>query len=287
MKQFINIAIAFWGATILALSNCRQPDEKDVMLKNYNLAKPEKFFMPESLLEISGLTFYKGKSDTVYAINDEEGKLFRLAWKVKKQYNAKFGKKGDYEDLAIVNDKVVVLKSNGRLFLFSFQEAHEEDIASVAELGNLLPEGEYEAMYGDESSGQLYVICKNCKADDPKNIISGFIFRMGDAVYPTGTFQLDVKAIESLAGKIRRGFQPSALARNPVTGEWFIVSGLNKLLVIADSDWKIKETYPLSGNTFNQPEGIAFDNEGNLFISNEGDDLSDGTILKFKRLEHE
>ncbi|HRO71502.1 MAG TPA: SdiA-regulated domain-containing protein, partial [Chitinophagaceae bacterium] len=93
----------------------------------------------------------------------------------------------------------------------------------------------------------------------------------------------DVDQIEKVAGKIKRGFRPSGLARNPITSEWFVISSVNKLLVVADSTWNIKQACKLNGNVFNQPEGIAFDKAGNLYISNEGDDLSEGNILKFIR----
>jgi uncharacterized protein YjiK len=53
------------------------------------------------------------------------------------------------------------------------------------------------------------------------------------------------------------------------------------MLVIADNDWTVKEVYPLDRATFRQPEGIAFDGENNLYISNEGDDMSKGNVLKF------
>jgi uncharacterized protein YjiK len=43
----------------------------------------------------------------------------------------------------------------------------------------------------------------------------------------------------------------------------------------------VKEVYPLNPALFRQPEGIAFDNENNLYISNEGDDISKGNVLKF------
>ncbi len=265
---------------------CKESDKKDEpTVQNYQIDKPDKFLMPESLLEISGIAFYKGRSDTVYAIQDEQGRLFRLGWGVKKQLNTKFAKQGDYEDVTIVNGKIVVLKSNGTLYIFPFDEAVYEDADSVREWKSLLPEGEYEGMYGDETTKSLYVICKNCAGDDSKHSVSGYIFQIGDSVWQTGTFAVDVKEIKTLAGKVRRGFRPSALAKNPITGDWYILSAVNKLLVVTDSNWTIRETCQLNGNTFNQPEGIAFDAEGNMYISNEGDDLSQGNILKFTRTE--
>ena len=279
---FVNKAIAVPLLTISMLG-CTSASKEEKTIKNYDLENPDKFFMPESLLEISGITFYKGRSDTVYAIQDEQGKLFRMPWGVKKQYNSKFGKQGDYEDVTIVNDWVLILKSNGNLFSFPFADAVYEEIDSVREWKDVLPKGEYEGIYGDEATGKVYIICKNCPEDNSKDLVSGYIIQLGDSVHQTGTFQVDVNKIKTFTGKVKRGFRPSALAKNPVTSEWFILSAVNKLLVVTDSNWKIKEACFLNGNTFNQPEGIAFDKEGTLYISNEGDDLSQGNILKFVR----
>ncbi len=282
MICFVNKIITV-ALVIITVLSCENSAEKENTVKNYNLGKPEKFFMPESLLEISGITFYKGKSDTIYAIQDEQGRLFRLARDEKKQYNAKFGKQGDYEDVTIINEQVLILKSNGTLFSFPFADAVYEEVDSVKEWKELLPKGEYEGMYGDEASGKVYIICKNCPEDNSKDMVSGYIIQVDDSVYQTGTFQVDVDQIKSFTGKVKRGFRPSALAKNPITSEWFMVSAVNKLLVVTDNDWKIKEACFLNGNIFNQPEGIAFDAQGNLYISNEGDDLSQGNILRFAR----
>lgn len=271
---------------MLAVAGCSGGGKETNTIKAYNLDKPDKFFMPESLLEISGIAFYKGKSDTIYSIQDEQGRLFRLAWDEKKQYNAKFGKQGDYEDVTFADDQVLILKSNGTIFSFPFSDAIYEEVDSAKEWKNLLPKGEYEGMYGDEVTGKLYVICKNCPEDNSKNMISGFIIGVDhDSLFEAGTFQVDVKQIKTFTGKVKRGFRPSALSKNPVTGEWFIVSAVNKLLVVTDSNWTIRQACVLNGNTFNQPEGIAFDDKGNLYISNEGDDLSQGNILRFPRLK--
>jgi DNA-binding beta-propeller fold protein YncE len=253
--------------------------------KEYNLEKPERFSMPESLLEISGISFNKGISDTIYAIQDEEGKLFRLALGNKKQAHGKFGKSGDYEDLTIVRDRIIILKSNGSLYSFPFSDAIYAEIDSVQEYNKILPTGEYEGIYGDEISGQVYILCKNCKIDNNDNV-TGYIYRAeGEELKPSGQFNIDVESIKPFSGKVKKGLRPSALAKNPLTNEWFILSSVNKLLVIADENWKIKTAYPLNSNTFNQPEGIAFDSAGNMYISNEGDDITAGNILKFPRLK--
>jgi hypothetical protein len=285
MISSVNQLIVITAVSAVLCLGCKVSANDEQTVKNYQLDSPDKFFMPESLLEISGITFYKGKSDTVYAIQDEQGRLFRIAWGIKKQVNAKFGKQGDYEDVAIVNEKVVILKSNGTLIIFPFADAIYEEVDSTREWKLLLPEGEYEGVYGDEASRSLYVICKNCADDNSKNSVSGYIYQIGDSVYQTGTFRIDVNEIKSFTGKVKRGFRPSAIAKNPVTSEWYIVSAVNKLLVVTDSNWKIKETCLLNGNTFNQPEGLAFDEKGNMYISNEGDDLSQGNILRFTRFD--
>jgi len=284
MRQSIATILLFSGL-VLAIAGCDSADGKIKSPKEYNLEKPEKFTMPETLLEISGISFNKGINDTIYAIQDEEGKLFRLALGNKKQYHGKFGKSGDYEDLSIVRDKVIILKSNGSLFSFPFTDAIYDEIDSVREYSKILPEGEYEGMYGDEISGKLYILCKNCKVDNNDNV-TGYIYRAdGDELTRQGEFNIDVDPVKPFSGKVKKGLRPSALAKNPLTHEWFIVSAVNQLLVITDENWKVKAAYPLNGNTFNQPEGIAFDAAGNMYISNEGDDISAGNILKFARLK--
>lgn len=258
--------------------------KKEPTLKEYDLASPDKFNMPESLHEISGITFRTGNSDTIYAVQDEEGKVFRLAWDIKKQYHSKFGKKGDYEDLAIIGEQVFILKSNGTLYSFPFADMAYEEIDSTKEWKNLVPDGEYEGMYGDESSGKLYIICKNCTADKKSDQVSGYIIQTGDSLYQSETFAIDVAEIKSFTGKVKRGFRPSAIAKSPSTGDWYILASVNKLLIVTDVNWKIKEVSALNGNMYNQPEGICFDSRGNLYISNEGDDLSEANILKFGRI---
>ena len=95
-----------------------------------------------------------------------------------------------------------------------------------------------------------------------------------------GTFSVDVENIESLTGDKKIKFRSSALAYNHRTNEWYIISSINKLLVITDSNWKVTAAYKLNPAIYIQPEGMAFDKNGNLYISNEGGDLHSGNVLK-------
>ncbi len=143
----ISLGLKYFFTIILLVAffcSCSLFVKEDETIKHYQLDKPEKFLMPESLLEVSGITFNNGKNDTIYAIQDEQGRLFRLGWGVKKQVNAKFGKQGDYEDVAIVNDKVIILKSNGNLITFPLADAVYAEIDDAQEWKGLLPAGEYE-----------------------------------------------------------------------------------------------------------------------------------------------
>jgi uncharacterized protein YjiK len=253
--------------------------------KGYDLNKPVKYNMPDNLTEISGIAFNKGNPDTIFAEQDEEGELFYFKPGNKNVQHIKFGKSGDYEDVAISNNQVIMLRSDGVLFTFPL-DLKTTEVTNAKEWNNLLPQGEYEGMYADESDQSVYVLCKHCSIEKSSKICTVFNFKLSDdgSLKSIGQNTIDVKKIEELTGKKKIAFHPSALSKNPQTNEWYILSSVNKLLVIADTNWNVKDVFPLNSGLFGQPEGIAFDKENNLYISNEGDKLRPGNILKFIKL---
>lgn len=257
---------------------CMQKKQPAKNPPGYDLSKPVKYALPSILTEISGLTFYKGNPEWVYAQEDETGRVYTFDLNDIHLLDTKFAGRGDYEDIAIAREHVVMLRSDGTLLIFPFAQLRNREASAVKTFEKLLPKGEYEGMYADEKTGLLYVLCKNCKADKKDKATSGYIFKLlpGGNVQQAGEFSVSVDA-----GKKKSRFMPSALAKNPRTGEWYILSSVNKLLVVTDANWQVKDTYSLNASLFPQPEGIAFDKQNNLYISNEGG-LGNGTILMYK-----
>ena len=273
------------SAGILSVISCagKAENSEGVSPKGYDLTKPVKYNMPDALTEISGIAFNQGKPDMIFAEQDEDGNVYSFKLGDKQVTTSKFGKKGDYEDLAICHNQVIVLRSDGVLFSFPFTEVRKPEITNVKKIQDILPTGEYEGLYADEKLGLLYVLCKHCADDRTTKTSSVYVLALqaDGTVKQSGGFSIDIKEIEKITGKKRISFHPSALTKNTVTNEWYILSSANKVLVVADASWKVKTVYPLDPALFNQPEGIAFDNQHNLYISNEGDKVSPGNVLKF------
>ncbi|TSJ43979.1 SdiA-regulated family protein [Mucilaginibacter corticis] len=249
----------------------------------YDLNNPIKYFMPESLTEISGIAFHHGKNDTIYAEQDEAGKVYYFKQGDKQVTNVKFGKPGDFEDIAILGEQVIMLRSDGVLFVFPFKEMRGGNVQNILKFNEILPQGEYEGLYADEQAGQVYVMCKHCSMDNTAKTNTIFAFNLS----PNGTikqaaqYSLNVRDIEAQLGQKRIAFHPSAIAKNKNTNEWYIVSSVNKIIVVTDANFKVKMVYPINPSLFIQPEGIAFDSQNNLYISNEGDKITPGTVYRF------
>lgn len=252
--------------------------------KGYDLAHPVKYNLSDALTEISGIAFHKGKSDTLFAEQDEEGELFYFKPGSSNIQHKNFGKSGDYEDVAISGAQVIMLRSDGVLFTFPLSSIQNSETIDAVKWKDLVPKGEYEGLYADDSARLVYVLCKHCGIDKGGKSTTGYILKLsGEGTLESGRqFKIDVKQIEDLAGLKKLAFHPSALSQNPISKEWFILSSVNRLLVLADANWNIKEVFPLDPALFGQPEGMAFDQENNLYISNEGDKLRPGNVLKFE-----
>ncbi|HEX6915255.1 MAG TPA: SdiA-regulated domain-containing protein [Chitinophagaceae bacterium] len=256
---------------------------------DYDLNNPEVFKLSDRLNEISGLAYYAPDS-ALFAIVDEAGILYKLIpaahkRKVNEQH-WKFAGSSDFEDLVLVDSVFYVMKSKGDIVAFKFLtpdslQAQEYNIP-------LTGKNEFESMYYDEASRRLVLICKDCEADD-KNVVSTWTFDPQQHAFNEGEMRIDAPSILGKLDTDEKRFKPSAAAINPLTGELYIVSSVNKCLVIAGGDGKLKEVYPLAPDLFKQPEGIAFTPSGDMFISNEaaGEGLANILRFKYKKRGHE
>lgn len=248
--------------------------------QGYDFSNPEKRILSDNLLEISGITFLPNIQDSILAVNDEEGKIFLVPLKKAKARTFKFSKSGDYEDIAVYQQSIFVLQSNGKIFSFDKQLSGEKMQSKEWELN--LPSGDYESIFADEREDRFYVLCKTCKKIQGDSVL-GFSFSFQ---YDSAFTSFEPFAIRQDTSKFwpKKRFMPSALAKNRMNDEWFIISAANKLLMITDNTWKIKDVYRLDPGVFYHPEGIAFDENSNLYISNEGDESHNANILKFERI---
>ena len=74
---------------------------------------------------------------------------------------------------------------------------------------------------------------------------------------------------------------PSAIAIHPISGEIFIASSRGKVLLVLSPKGEILHIEKLDKKVHPQPEGICFDDDGTLYISNEKKKENRAKIYKF------
>ncbi len=285
----------------ISLSQCKNQIAQKLQFP-YVISKPdEKFVLQKKLAEVSGLSFIN--NDEVALIDDEKGSIF--FYDLKKAVTTReipFAKDGDYEDLTVLSDTAYVLRSNGTLYeLKNLQEGGENIIKKKFHTG-LSKENNTEGLAFDNTRGVLLIACKgepsiiNDKEDykDKRAIYTFNIQTKQLSAKPL--FLIDINEVRKKAYSIRKNaidkiihfytknrqtnFEPSALAVHPVSHNIFVLSSVGKLLAILDPNGKLMHVVKLPPQLFKQPEGIAFDLAGNMYISNEGR-KGNGNILKF------
>lgn len=293
--------ISFFFLAVSLLLFCDQSQEK-MTGEDYDFpyslnAPTATFTLPKKLKEISGLG-YDEKNDEFVAIQDESGIIFFISPKTGKvSHEINFWKEGDFEGVEIIDEAIYVVKSSGTIYKvvassgdgdplvekFNFFLNEKNDIEGLAydkRKNSLLiackadsgREGEYKdskAIYGfDLSTHQLF--------SEPVYLISNVQIRnfIKDHVHSSKLDKLSFVFEDDFS------FAPSGIAVHPNTANIYILSSASKLLVVINQEGKIIHLEKLKKDIFPQPEGICFDREENLYVSNEGKS-GDGEILKF------
>ncbi len=282
--KFLNfpVRIAYVALVlIMTITSCRPKIRKLASPPHYSFANAVTYKLDlDKLREISGIA-WDSKNNVFLAISDASGKLFYLDENGGlRPEESTFGDNGDYEDVAIFNGVPYILRSDGmitKLIKDSTGRAYGVEVGKISLSGT----NDFETMYSDPTRKALVLICKNCKSDD-EGSVSAFAFYPDSIGFDNKPlYSIDAAKVAALSPFKTSKFQPSAAAINPVLQKLFILSSASSQLVITDLDGKVDSVYKLSPKFFPQPEGIAFKQKGDMYISNEAK-TAKPTLLYFR-----
>ncbi len=265
--------------TLLTSGCSMMSDNESESPERYALDKPYVYKLPIELDEISGVAFYP-KDTSILAINDERGWLYKIyPEKPGLIQKWKFADGADFEDLLLLDSVFYVLKSNGNILGFKFISTDSlflNEYSFPATKGN-----EFEIIYYDPFIRKIILICKDCESDK-KKALSTYSFDPYTSQYSDSSFSIDVKRIAGMIHEKSIKFKPSAAAIHPITHELYIISSVNKLLVVADRNGTTEKVYKLSRTDFKQPEGLTFTPAGDMIVSNEAAEIGVANIMIFR-----
>jgi len=265
---------------LIFLASCQANGNKNEIVVSppgYDLSSPEKFLMPEDLDEISGIIFISDPGQ-FYTLNDEEGKIYSLDLTKKSRLKPfKFTKKGDFEDLCSDGQYLYAIKSNGKVFRISnaFTDSFTLKEYDYPEKGN-----EFETIFFDPGTKKLVILCKICSTYMNGKIPAFSLDTAKSEFTYEPAYAPDTLAVMNLMGKKKIDVRPSAAAIHPKTGELYIISSQDRLIIIMKNG-VVTATYKLSKKMFRQPEGLTFAPNGDMYISNEAAE-SIANILAFR-----
>lgn len=294
---------------LLSFTTFSQDSDKNKLFEHANyefpfqLDKPDKLWeLPKKLIEISGLSFID--KQRIACIQDEKGNVYVFNLKTGEiEQKIDFGDDGDYEGIEIIENDAWILKSNGTLYkvkdYLKDAEPHVKKYATV-----LSGKNDAEGLTFDPINNSLLIACKGHPFVDDKAgkefkaIYSFDLKRKQIDLKPFLLIEMDtIKYYKNYNTMARLGiellayfdaskgdvsFQPSGIAIHPISGNIFVLASVGNLLIVYSRAGEMLTMTALKSKFHPKPEGICFSSDGTLYIANEGDDNSKGTILKFK-----
>jgi uncharacterized protein YjiK len=258
----------------------------------YQVEKPDKYWeLPKKLVEISGLGYID--NTRLALVQDEKGIVFIFnvqSGRVEREI--KFGGDGDYEGIEIVENDAWILESNGNLYrvkdFLAGTDPHVEKYSTALSAKN-----DTEGLAYDHANKNLLIACKghtfvdHKKGKDFKSIFNFNIETKKLNPEPVLLIELDsikkyknyntitqwgvnlLAYLDNYKGDVT--FQPSGVAIHPISGNMYVLGSVGKMLIVYSRACELMAMVELNPKTYAQPEGICFDPNGTLYISNEGD----------------
>jgi uncharacterized protein YjiK len=302
MTQLIFSTISFFLATTLNPTMTATDTDVHDFKFPYQMEAPIKTFeMAGGLDEISGLSLTEDEQ-FLLANNDEMGRIFMLNKEtgvIEKAID--FYKEGDYEGIEMIGNRVFVVKSTGTIY--EVEDINAPELNIINHNFFLSKENDVEALGYDAKNNRLLLGCKGKSGEgeafmrkkavfafDLNTMILQeepvFMITLEDVCTYLGQCSLQDHVLDNLneffnpKGEVL-GFSPSSLAVHPITGHIYITSSKGKMILVLDPAGKILHIEKLKKPIHPQPEGLCFEKDGTMWISNEAKKAAPARIYKF------
>ncbi|MFV1979699.1 MAG: SdiA-regulated domain-containing protein [Rhodothermia bacterium] len=248
----------------------------------YELSTPDaEFKLDNDLVEISGLTVFD--EGHLAAVEDEHGRFYVIDFETGNLDEVhRFAAKDDYEGIEMAGKRLFALRSDGQIREIEDYDTDDPDSDKIkTPLG---AKCDAEGLAFDADRNRLLIACKEYPGKGLKRKRAIYALDLESMelsdrpVYTISTREVSPDA-GSAGDAIKDfvyplvdldGFKPSALAIHPVTKDIFVLSSVLKVIVVLTQDGSIRAILPLDKDMLEQPEGMAFLPNGDLFISSEG-----------------
>jgi uncharacterized protein YjiK len=246
------------------------------------------WLLPKSLLEVSGIAWVD--ADHFACVQDEIGTVFLYNVRLNKiDQEIPFGPKGDYEGIAVVNQTIYVLHSDGVLFGIENYSSNKRNVKMYKT--TLTKKHDSESLAYDKKNNRLLIAVKEVDKDNPgyKGIYAFDLTTKAMPGAPVYKIDLRDEIFDNLkSNKAKNSISPSDIDIHPINGNLYILEGTKPKLLIMSPAGKMLSLYELDDTNFPQPEGLTFSPDGKLYISNEGnkkkDNIREGNILQVELL---
>lgn len=230
-----------------------------------------RWLLPKELREISGLALTA--DGRLFVEADQAATIWELDYRrgvIRKRFSLGDDKvKGDFESIAIADDRFFLLTSKGLLYEFAEggDSAHMDYSTLDTGLGAAC---ELEGMAYEASTASLLIACKRVYEKALKDSLAIFRWKLdGETARGMALPRVTIPVAAVIAGRDWKHVRPSDITVDPVSGHYVLIaSNVNAIIEISQTGALIS-VRPIPGK-HDQPEGVAITKDGLLLISDEG-----------------
>jgi len=229
----------------------------------------QQWALPDRLREISGLALTPDQR--LLAIDDEQAIVYELDYekgRIVKSFA--FGDpvmRGDFEGIAVLQDKVWIMTSDGMLFAAT----ESQDGRAVSYEKFATGHGDYcelEGLAQDHAANTLLLACKETNSKNDSLMAFEWVVSPEGIDFSRG-ISLPGQAIAERIGKKR--VNPSGVAIDPASRDWLMVAARQRALLRLTANGDLSEAIILpKKDRHRQAEGIEMTRDGRLLIADEG-----------------